>query len=95
VFLPRLFWSFGRGISSRGKKVHLSASVLTRGISHHYYLGFDTNRGIKYVKNKKKIEMAETCKNTSKQKYNSASSQNLNTLRVQNLMPTTITSTIM
>ena len=39
--------------------------------------------------------MAETCKNTSKQKYNSASSQNLNTLCVQNLVPTTITSTIM
>jgi len=39
--------------------------------------------------------MAETCKNTSKQKYNSASSQNLNNLRVQNLVPTTITSTIM
>jgi len=39
--------------------------------------------------------MAETYKNTNKQKCNSASSQNLNTSRVQNLVPTTITSTIM
>jgi len=39
-----------RGISSRGKKVHLSALVLTRGISHHYCLGSDTKQGIQYVK---------------------------------------------
>ena len=121
-----------QGISSRGKKVHLSASVLTQGTSHHYCLGFDTNRGIKYVKNlKKNSKMAKTCKNTRKQNMwaslenafitirgspcvsttinenhlqvqrlvdperNSASSQNLNTSRVQNLMPTTIKSTIM
>jgi len=55
-FLSQLFWLFGLDLRPKTylaevKKVHLSSSVLTQGISHHYCLSSNTNRGIKYVKN--------------------------------------------
>jgi len=40
-----------RGICNRGKKGYLSASVLNLGISHHYCLGSESNRGIICIKN--------------------------------------------